>query len=358
MAATRAELPPPEPLSGLPTPPSPLDGYYSQLEELLMLLQNAAGGGSPPAACAAQGPGMQSALQDGDSLAYSGSFSFESASSTGLWAEPLLSLFTGLVSVPPAAACAASLSLLSSPVMSSPPIFSCSSADVTSVFSDTPTYTSAAGSDLFTPSADSQPQVLPPAYPPSQVVQMLPDYQHSELGPKPPPLTPLSAIQAFSSQSRPRSPAHRATPRRARTSPAGRACKTPPHERPYACPADSCERRFSRSDELTRHVRVHTGQRPFQCRICMRSFSRSDHLTTHIRTHTGEKPFACGECCRKFARSDERKRHAKTHQKQRERWSSASPVGRPRPYYSPCSSYSSSCSSPVGSPQSNVHRDL
>lgn len=62
-----------------------------------------------------------------------------------------------------------------------------------------------------------------------------------------------------------------------------RPSKTPVHERPYACPVENCDRRFSRSDELTRHIRIHTGQKPFQCRICMRSFSRSDHLTTHIR---------------------------------------------------------------------------
>lgn len=96
-----------------------------------------------------------------------------------------------------------------------------------------------------------------------------------------------------------------------------RPSKTPVHERPYACPVDACDRRFSRSDELTRHIRIHTGQKPFQCRICMRGFSRSDHLTTHIRTHTGEKPFACDACGRKFARSDEKKRHAKVHLKQR-----------------------------------------
>lgn len=96
-----------------------------------------------------------------------------------------------------------------------------------------------------------------------------------------------------------------------------RPSKTPVHERPYACPIDKCDRRFSRSDELTRHIRIHTGQKPFQCRICSRSFSRSDHLTTHVRTHTGEKPFSCDICGRKFARSDEKKRHAKVHLKQK-----------------------------------------
>lgn len=96
-----------------------------------------------------------------------------------------------------------------------------------------------------------------------------------------------------------------------------RPSKTPPHERPHACPVELCDRRFSRSDELTRHIRIHTGQKPFQCRICFRAFSRSDHLTTHIRTHTGEKPFSCDVCGRKFARSDEKKRHSKVHLKQK-----------------------------------------
>uniref|UniRef100_G3QCL1 Uncharacterized protein n=1 Tax=Gasterosteus aculeatus TaxID=69293 RepID=G3QCL1_GASAC len=71
----------------------------------------------------------------------------------------------GLVSVPPAAGCAASLSLLSSPVRSSPPIFSCGSSDVTSLFSATPMYTSAAGSDLCTPRRLQQPTRLPPQVP-------------------------------------------------------------------------------------------------------------------------------------------------------------------------------------------------
>ncbi|XP_040268935.1 early growth response protein 4-like [Bufo bufo] len=92
-----------------------------------------------------------------------------------------------------------------------------------------------------------------------------------------------------------------------------------PHEKAFACPVESCIRSFARSDELNRHLRIHTGHKPFQCRICLRNFSRSDHLTTHIRTHTGEKPFSCDMCGRRFARSDEKKRHGKVHLKQKTR---------------------------------------
>ncbi|XP_060102079.1 early growth response protein 4 [Heteronotia binoei] len=92
-----------------------------------------------------------------------------------------------------------------------------------------------------------------------------------------------------------------------------------PHEKAFACPVESCIRSFARSDELNRHLRIHTGHKPFQCRICLRNFSRSDHLTTHIRTHTGEKPFSCDDCGRRFARSDEKKRHGKVHLKQKAR---------------------------------------
>lgn len=92
---------------------------------------------------------------------------------------------------------------------------------------------------------------------------------------------------------------------------------TGPRQRPFLCDVVGCNRRFSRSDELTRHVRMHTGQKPFQCLTCLRTFSRSDHLTTHLRTHTGEKPFACDVCGRRFSRSDERTRHKRIHVKQK-----------------------------------------
>uniref|UniRef100_A0A668VD26 C2H2-type domain-containing protein n=1 Tax=Oreochromis aureus TaxID=47969 RepID=A0A668VD26_OREAU len=338
MAATRALLP--EPLPGLLPPLSPLDGY-PKLEELQMLLLAASG---PEGAGQLSGEPGEYGGEEPVTCLPVGRFSFEpSVSTCGNNLLPVSSL--SVTSSSP-----------SQPTISSVQV-TCSSAEITSVFSAIPTYTSA-GAEPLLPATDSQPAPLafspqqgpPPAYPavaasrlglqPSSLVPMLPDYllpqqSDAELGvnvdQKPPPLTPLSTIKAFSSQiqTQPPGPAHNTQltkSGRPRKSAAGRQCKTPPHERPYACPAEGCDRRFSRSDEVTRHVRVHTGQKPFQCRICMRSFSRSDHLTTHIRTHTGEKPFACAECGRKFARSDERKRHTKIHQRQRERKNNGSSV--------------------------------
>ncbi|XP_078008602.1 Krueppel-like factor 4 isoform X4 [Phascolarctos cinereus] len=56
-------------------------------------------------------------------------------------------------------------------------------------------------------------------------------------------------------------------------------------EKPYHCDWEGCGWKFARSDELTRHYRKHTGQRPFQCQKCDRAFSRSDHLALHMKRH-------------------------------------------------------------------------
>ena len=56
-------------------------------------------------------------------------------------------------------------------------------------------------------------------------------------------------------------------------------------ERPFACTWLFCTRRFSRSDELQRHMRTHTGDKRFVCSTCSKRFMRSDHLSKHQRTH-------------------------------------------------------------------------
>jgi uncharacterized Zn-finger protein len=38
-------------------------------------------------------------------------------------------------------------------------------------------------------------------------------------------------------------------------------------------------------DELTRHLRKHSGDKPYNCFSCGKSFSRSDHLQLHMKRH-------------------------------------------------------------------------
>ena len=65
----------------------------------------------------------------------------------------------------------------------------------------------------------------------------------------------------------------------------GRVCFSVAGEKPYQCTWEGCTWKFARSDELTRHFRKHTGQKPFKCHLCQRSFSRSDHLSLHMKRH-------------------------------------------------------------------------
>uniref|UniRef100_A0A1I8I5G9 Transcription factor Sp9 n=1 Tax=Macrostomum lignano TaxID=282301 RepID=A0A1I8I5G9_9PLAT len=43
-------------------------------------------------------------------------------------------------------------------------------------------------------------------------------------------------------------------------------------ERPFVCSLAHCGRRFTRSDELQRHVRTHTGEKRFVCPVCGKRF--------------------------------------------------------------------------------------
>ncbi|NXN32687.1 SP9 factor, partial [Nycticryphes semicollaris] len=57
--------------------------------------------------------------------------------------------------------------------------------------------------------------------------------------------------------------------------------------RPFVCNWLFCGKRFTRSDELQRHLRTHTGEKRFACPVCNKRFMRSDHLSKHIKTHNG-----------------------------------------------------------------------
>lgn len=70
------------------------------------------------------------------------------------------------------------------------------------------------------------------------------------------------------------------------------------------CTHEGCDKAFAKASDLVRHIRVHTGERPFICEICNAGFNQRYRLTTHMRVHTREKPFACSYCGKRFARGD------------------------------------------------------
>nr|XP_023835956.1 zinc finger protein 236-like [Salvelinus alpinus] len=82
-------------------------------------------------------------------------------------------------------------------------------------------------------------------------------------------------------------------------------------ERPYKC--DECGKNFTVKSTLDCHIKTHTGQKLFSCHMCNTSFSTKGSLKVHMRLHTGSKPFKCPFCELRFRTSGHRKTHIQCH---------------------------------------------
>ena len=83
-------------------------------------------------------------------------------------------------------------------------------------------------------------------------------------------------------------------------------------ERPYAC--SICNRTFRQKSGLSAHSLIHTGEKPFKCTWCPNSYRQLTHLQIHMRfIHTGERPFKCEICSKGFVTKNKLNEHAKVH---------------------------------------------
>ena len=63
-----------------------------------------------------------------------------------------------------------------------------------------------------------------------------------------------------------------------------------PNVRLYTC--GKCSKSYARLDHLSRHVRMHTQEKPYQCKVCTKAFARADLLKRHTLGHSKDDPQA------------------------------------------------------------------
>ena len=104
------------------------------------------------------------------------------------------------------------------------------------------------------------------------------------------PMEPVAAPNAMASDSEQRFMAHVAPTAQSEAPvpppPAPHPVKRRIRKKIHACDHPGCTKAFMSTFDLARHLRAHTGEKPYRCPQCAYAASRRDMITRHLRTHT------------------------------------------------------------------------